>query len=819
MADPTQVTGTPALNPPALNEPQWTAVTPQVLDNYDVVIGNGSTTVGLLLYRNEDAAEPDKTFKNEAVDWQYAGTFVDRANVGAGYGDDQQAFWMTFTQKDWSGGVGQKYFRNADPQNRSCWGGLGVDMTSRPGGVTVGANPYDGTPFVSGPTFRQCLYYKNGAGLAGSQSGIMHVTGDSATTIGLGGTYDSIVIGGTPSGGTKPHDLADAIVGDNGQVYVLESIDATTATLSTIHHVLGPQVGVNPVWDHTTKISGSNFANCMVYWPGGPSGSVNAIYVGTVKGQLVQPTLGSNSTGTLIKDFGGGTIISMLATPKGIYILYGSTTGEYRLYLYDGTTVSQAATLPRGWRYNYCLESQNQNDGATSQPQTCHVMAYQDGVLYINGLMPCVDALQAHGGAFPNRTTLWYYASGNTGIVWQADTAQFHHDTVGGPGPVVAAEGCIMFCDLMNGQLMSYNPATQGVSPMSTITTTGLTTFGASGTTFAAVVPYASVGGKSHVQFTTTGPGTALVGIGSTIRDTTVAAAPDMVIDGYLGSNQWTAVIGSSGTSMTGAIAAGDAFSVAGNFPIICQMAYDPDNAEMQYSFSCVPYHLPVPASASGSLHGFYLRDSGFRVGSARTGVVISSLMDFDSSMDKYFRDVQWDGVTTQGFPAPFTETAGTVDLYYMLNDVPQSVLTGLAGLTLIQAGATPGTRYNINQTGKSICIVAVLNVPASSGGSVSAGPVLRKISVRAAPITPTYRHRTYQIAMFDNMPLKNGGIEPRTPAQLRADLEVLIAAAAPPTVSDAGVTGMLCMFDTDNTKIREMRPNEYVAYLSLREI
>src|SRR2546425_3150974 len=54
--------------------------------------------------------------------------FVQRQNVSGDYGDNQQDFFLTFTQRDWSEGEQQKYFRQSDPDAiRRYWRGSGRD--------------------------------------------------------------------------------------------------------------------------------------------------------------------------------------------------------------------------------------------------------------------------------------------------------------------------------------------------------------------------------------------------------------------------------------------------------------------------------------------------------------------------------------------------------------------------------------------------------------------------------------------------------------------------------------------------------------------
>src|SRR5688572_1668620 len=55
-------------------------------------------------------------------------TFVSRQNTQGDYGDSQQDFFLTWTQKDWSGGEQLRYeSRGSDPQN-GYWRGASVDV-------------------------------------------------------------------------------------------------------------------------------------------------------------------------------------------------------------------------------------------------------------------------------------------------------------------------------------------------------------------------------------------------------------------------------------------------------------------------------------------------------------------------------------------------------------------------------------------------------------------------------------------------------------------------------------------------------------------
>src|SRR5438094_1511910 len=56
---------------------------------------------------------PD-SLRHPPTAYKFTPTFLERTNVGAGYGDDQQAFWLTASQNDWSLGEQQRFFRATD---------------------------------------------------------------------------------------------------------------------------------------------------------------------------------------------------------------------------------------------------------------------------------------------------------------------------------------------------------------------------------------------------------------------------------------------------------------------------------------------------------------------------------------------------------------------------------------------------------------------------------------------------------------------------------------------------------------------------------
>ena len=76
-------------------------------------------------------------------------SFVPRSNTQGDYGDNFQDFWMTATQRDFSGGQDQRHFRGDEERSSRFWSGAAVDV-SVPGearlrkslsSTTTGTNP------------------------------------------------------------------------------------------------------------------------------------------------------------------------------------------------------------------------------------------------------------------------------------------------------------------------------------------------------------------------------------------------------------------------------------------------------------------------------------------------------------------------------------------------------------------------------------------------------------------------------------------------------------------------------------------------------
>src|ERR1051326_9122484 len=107
---------------------------------YDIVLSNvitssaTSVSMGFVLLASLD---PNIPFRTHRAIYDISPTFITRANSTGLYGDNQQDFWLTSNQEDWSLGEDQKFFRANDADRiRRYWQGTNIDNRI-PGQVTI----------------------------------------------------------------------------------------------------------------------------------------------------------------------------------------------------------------------------------------------------------------------------------------------------------------------------------------------------------------------------------------------------------------------------------------------------------------------------------------------------------------------------------------------------------------------------------------------------------------------------------------------------------------------------------------------------------
>lgn len=910
--------------PPAGVDPLSRATTPVAGQTHDIVLGG----VGFTLYRGNEDTLPSKVYTSEAVDYTFSPTFVDRSNTSGDWGDDSQDFFMSMTQKSWAGGEGRQFFRRNGGDD-AYYAGENIMPTLVPGQVRRmgGVNPNTWSGGTQG-AYENCLYVKGTGQIGGTNDPgdtLVRVSGTNAITTILEYSTDGGATWTTQlkTGATIWQDCIDMCMGDDGNIYFLEG--SKTATQCMVHTFKGPTSGSTVAWVHWTATTKQ--ANCICYFQGG-------VYLGDSAGRLVLAT-SAGGAATVIKDFGGGVILDLLSTPEGIYALYLSPIGTYKVFLYASGNTTEVLNLPRGWRLPYWIEAGVMPDRTASGIFAMHTDAicWSEGILYITGLMPARDQQQGRLGEARYRSALYYYSAGNSGFIWEAEGAR-NEFTFGSGAITEISDGIIAWADTQNDRLMAYDPRTGGVfCLLGSGTDVGLQNMGgnATGTNTNTLTANNTGTTISIASITHPLPGTVLrnstqnnderasaVGTGNFAENT----FPYTMIRGFNFTTPQTVTFQTIG----------DTIATVQSVPWpITRLVFDFTNYTLTPIYqtkdfsSTISYQIRMAGS-----YWWYqkFRDTDVGAldavtdttwGAQRHSWLQSSAFDFESSLSKYFRSVQAD-FDTISFPLRSDEAAGLVHAWYKLDgfmsrpfdpyfrpsdlvaintstaSITQgttqtaggivsivlaaghqvqvgSILYGAAGasdesaivtavtgntITLnsgrqymgkmnymagylrsatafatgavitVQNPITSGTRYNINATGKQMQVMLAFVAGATSSTvPISMGPILRKLTVRAAPIQPGFREREYQIAMFNDQPRmsqqntaqRNVPKETRTPAELRVALETLVRAGTPINVSDGSMTNVLCVIEPDKTKLRELRAGEFVAFVTVKEI
>jgi hypothetical protein len=191
----------------------------------------------------------------------------------------------------------------------------------------------------------------------------------------------------------------------------------------------------------------------------------------------------------------------------------------------------------------------------------------------------------------------------------------------------------------------------------------------------------------------------------------------------------------------------------------------------------------------------------------ATTATLTSSLFDFDSSLDKLFRGIKVDfDVATDG-------NGGTVDIAYRVGDVDGSY-------TSLQTGATSGTEYTLTGiTGRSISVKVTLNK-----GTSTNGPVLKRVSVRAAPKQLAFQMGTLLLQCTGKdgeqpLKLRDGTFEGRDGLTMATDLRSVATSGTPVQMTNEFGTISNVVFENDGFELLHVRSNEFIATVPWREV
>jgi hypothetical protein len=393
------------------------AVAADVPNKFDVVI-NGE---GYMFAEPEDVK----------ATYGYTPTFAQRLSLQGDYGDNQQDFWLTWTQRDWSLGEGQKYFRADDDRARRYWLGNACDVTTIQGQVSLAKAKKD-------VTFAQNI----------TQLVARRASDDTAIAIGSSNAYE-MDAGGTITSlgahGTTPLDELGIAADGTGAVYFSADQGATDG----VRKISSADAFSN--FNTDARIAALEYMNNTLYGVISGTGLVRYDTAG-VKSTIfswkgADGTVQSGKDVTRLRAHGSKLAILRVQEPLS------------SLWFYDGA--SGAPTMAAEFPGNFAPFD----------------MASAIGVLFISGV---VTRIKTYAGSptYQQRPTIMYYANGFLGVLWQANDYTLGADVsvswAPGTAPAIATwgNGLAFITEqthagaTTSGRLMYYEMSTGGISTL-----------------------------------------------------------------------------------------------------------------------------------------------------------------------------------------------------------------------------------------------------------------------------------------------------------------------------------------------------------------
>jgi hypothetical protein len=345
----------------------------------------------------------------------YTPTFVSRTNVQGDYGDNQQDFWLTWTQRDWSGGEQAKYeTRGNDPQNR-YWLGAAVDARI-PGEVSM-RKASTGLTFAAAP--------KTATGDAANDL-VWVSTATTLYTVDYAGTIVSIGahgLGAAPSrwgqttqAGTFISTTTAGTVGVrvwNGATF--STFSATSA--DSLAYLANALYGFRESAGTLVRYDTAGVASILYTWQSPSGGAITGL-----RSKLVP--------------FGGKLLILREKYPPR-----GS-----ELWLYDGTAPAKIAEFPANFKAYDCEVS--------------------NGVVYVSG------AFEKHVSAnIFQRPAIIFYKDGAQDILWQ--TPDYLASSIVNSPALASFDNGLIWTDAYNGNLVYYDFSTGGFTSIAVFAPSG----------------------------------------------------------------------------------------------------------------------------------------------------------------------------------------------------------------------------------------------------------------------------------------------------------------------------------------------------------
>jgi hypothetical protein len=369
------------------------ATAADVPNKYDVLINS----VGYMFAEVEDVK----------AEFGYTPTFVPRSNTQGDFGDNQQDFWLSVSQNNWTLGEQQRFYRADETSRRRYWSGVGIDIET-PGEV------------VLRNTIRSIT-------AAAAVQGVAAANRPGSTPKGLFSTTTNLYT--VASDGTVT-DLGAHSAGGSGEALLFDG-DDFYVTSGSGTDIRKNQAGVYSTFS-ADQMAHIEYLNNTLF------GSItNSLYRFDTAGVSTLLYQWKSSDGS-----SAANVISLRAYGGKLLILVDGPT-SYELWLYDGTGTARVANFPSNFNA--------QNEYGLNVIQ---------GVVYIGGHY-------YKPGSFERRGALFAYVNGTLVPVWRAST--FGSSSMTGPRVAPFDDG-VVFTDDARGYLMKYTPATGGVHAVGSFT-------------------------------------------------------------------------------------------------------------------------------------------------------------------------------------------------------------------------------------------------------------------------------------------------------------------------------------------------------------
>ncbi len=376
----------------------------------------------------------------------FAPTFLQRTNVSDAYGDEDQDWWLTMGQRDWSLGEGQRYSSVTDPDSaRRYWLGEAVDV-NRAGQVTLLPAKLTNTAAAA---VQGCFSYGHPSSgqlvvVGGTNAYLLSTTGSFTSLLAHGCTtpYPTSSIGDGEEGATSADRVI--LVGGTGQIRAHDgtgwsNFDATHGVSSAAYlnnTYYGIKDGVLYRW------SSAGARTTLFSW----QSSRGNVYTASNPGMIVA--------------YGGD-----------IAILLNGIGGDIStLWIYDGVAPAVVAQFTRGF--------------------LAYSLAVVDGALLIGGIY-VKDSASA---VIQVRPAVFAFTGGGLAELWSSETWLHTGVEPYGSGtvpefPFVAAyDGGAVWNDDSAGLMKFYRPSTGAITTLFAYTVAGDSpTIGANSQSFAMV--------------------------------------------------------------------------------------------------------------------------------------------------------------------------------------------------------------------------------------------------------------------------------------------------------------------------------------------